>query len=313
MKVDLIIPTYKPDDRFAELMKRLAQQTRVPDRILIMNTEEKYFTPDAVVGMEQVEVRHIPKAEFDHGGTRNLAASGSDADLICFMTQDALPADRHMIEELIRPFEDGQVAAAYGRQMADFRKNPIEAYTRQFNYPDADRKKTKADIGQLGIKTFFCSNVCAAYRKSDYDAMGGFETHTIFNEDMILASRLIEAGKAVYYASGAKVWHWHDYSAKEQFTRNFDLAVSQQMYGEPFTSVHSESEGIRLVRSTAAYLLKTGKWYLIPRLAIQSGAKYIGYRLGRAYRRLPRGVILRCSMNKGFWQKEDNGDPAKRN
>lgn len=302
MKVDLIIPTYKPDAQFGELMERLAQQTLKPNRIIIMNTEEDYFIPDMIDGMDNVEVHHIAKAEFDHGGTRNQAVTYSDADIICFMTQDALPADRHVIEQLVLPFRDEEVAVTYGRQMADARKNPIEAYTRLFNYPEIDCKKTKEDLKKLGIKTFFCSNVCAAYRRSDYDAMGGFELHAIFNEDMIMASKFIEAGKAVYYASKAKVWHWHDYSAKEQLTRNFDLAVSQQMYGGLFTKVKSESEGIRLVKSTFLYLLKTGKWYFIPRLVIQSGAKFIGYKLGQNYKKLPGSLIEKISMNAKFWE-----------
>ena len=145
MKVDLIIPTYKPDARFGELMERLAQQTLPLHRIIIMNTEEEYFLPEMIEGMENVEVHHIQKSEFDHGGTRNQAVSYSDADIICFMTQDALPANRQVIEQLVLPFQDEQVAATYGRQMADAKKNPIEAYTRLFNYPETDRKKTKDD------------------------------------------------------------------------------------------------------------------------------------------------------------------------
>lgn len=302
MKVDLIIPTYKPDAGFGELMERLAQQTLAPDRIIIMNTEKDYFHPDMIRGMDQVEVHHISKSEFDHGGTRNQAVSYSDADIICFMTQDALPADRHMLEQLVLPFQDEQVAAVYGRQMADFGKNPIEAYTRLFNYPEQDRKKTMEDLEELGIKTFFCSNVCAAYRRDDYDAAGGFPLHTIFNEDMILASKLIEAGRAVYYASQAKVWHWHDYSAGEQLARNFDMAVSQQMYGGLFKKVRSESEGIRLVRATVLFLLKTGRWHLVPRLMLQSAAKYLGYRLGRNYKKLPGRLVRSISMNDKFWE-----------
>ena len=43
MKIDVIIPTYRPGKKFLELMKRLSEQTVKADRIIIMNTEEKYF------------------------------------------------------------------------------------------------------------------------------------------------------------------------------------------------------------------------------------------------------------------------------
>ncbi len=43
MKIDVIIPVYKPEKRFLELISRLEKQTLKPNRIIIMNTEEKYF------------------------------------------------------------------------------------------------------------------------------------------------------------------------------------------------------------------------------------------------------------------------------
>jgi rhamnosyltransferase len=202
MKVDLIIPTYKPGDKLRTSLERLSKQIRRPDRILLINTEEEFFPKNLAGVYDNVEI-FIRKEDFDHGKTRDFGASLSDADIIMFMTDDAIPKDRYLVEHLIRAFEDESVAAAYGRQLADPKDNYIEYYTRIFNYPAESRKKTKADLETLGIKTFFCSNVCSAYRKSAYDAMGGFEHKTIFNEDMILASKFIEAGKTIAYVADA--------------------------------------------------------------------------------------------------------------
>ena len=185
--------------------------------------------------------------------------------------------------------------------MADPKKNYIEYYTRIFNYPEESRIKRREDLDTLGIKTFFCSNVCSAYRKTDYDAMGGFEHKTIFNEDMIMASKLIEDGKAVAYQADARVWHWHDYKAMQQLHRNFDLAVSQVDHGGLSLKVKSESEGVKMVISTIRHLITKGKIYLIPKYVIDSGFKLIGYKLGRNYKKLPRWMILKLTMNKTYW------------
>ena len=40
-----------------------------------------------------------------------------------FMTDDAIPKDKYMVENLIKAFDDPIVTAAYGRQMADPEKN----------------------------------------------------------------------------------------------------------------------------------------------------------------------------------------------
>lgn len=302
MKADLIIPTYKPGDKFRRSLRRLAQQTRKPDRLIIINTEEEFFPEDLFSLYDGIEVHHIKKKDFDHGKTRDYGASLSDADIIMFMTDDAIPKDRSLIENLLKPFENPDVSAAYGRQIADPEKNYIEYYTRIFNYPKESRIKTKDDLPVLGIKTFFCSNVCSAYRKKDYDALGGFLHKTIFNEDMIMASKMIEAGKAIAYAADAVVWHWHDYTAMEQLHRNFDLAVSQTDYGGLFLEVKSESEGVKMVLSTLSHLISKGKIHLIPKYILDSGCKLIGYKLGRNYRRLPWRLVMKITMNPTYWE-----------
>ncbi len=59
---------------------------------------------------------------------------------------------------------------------------------------------------------------------------------------------------------------------------------------------------MRLVRTTAGWLLKNGKWYLLPELVLQSGFKYIGYRLGKAYKKLPVQLIKKLTMNQSYWE-----------
>jgi rhamnosyltransferase len=252
-----------------------------------------------------IDLYTLPKNKFDHGGTRNAAAEISEEEFIIFMTQDAVPEDTRLVEYLLDAFQEESIGAAYARQIAAEDAGEIERFTREFNYPKESHLKTIDDKRTLGIKTFFCSNVCAAYRKSTYDKMGGFVLHTIFNEDMIMAAKLIEAGYGIWYVANARVIHSHNYTCRQQFSRNFDLAVSQIEYEEYFGNVKSESEGVRLVIKTMKHLFHVGKWYLLPRLVVQSGAKYLGYRLGKNYRRLPPAWVHAFSMNKGYWKKKN--------
>lgn len=308
LTVTVIIPTYHPGEKFRELLKRLRTQTVQPEKILILNTEEAYFHPEDVEGMPEVSVIHIQKKEFDHGGTRDLGARMADTDLCLFMTMDAVPADNCLIETLAGAFREERVCAAYARQLPGEDCSWLERYTRNFNYGPDSRIKTKADLDTLGIKTFFCSNVCAAYRRSAYLELGGFERRTIFNEDMIFAGKLILAGRAVAYCAGAEVIHSHNYSGWQQLKRNFDLGVSQAEHPEIFSMAKSESEGIRMVKDTARWLLKTGRVWLLPKLLWQSGCKFIGYRLGKGYQKLSPGMIRRCTMNPAYWEKKVETD-----
>lgn len=302
--VDVIIPAYKPGEEFKELIRRLKKQTYPIRQIHVIHTEGGEF-PEDFCWEQDLKVTHITAEEFDHGGTRHRGVEESDAEIIVFMTQDAMPADKELVQNLIKAFDNENVAAAYARQLPAKDCDWVEKYTRAFNYPETSVVKGKNDIPQMGIKTFFCSNVCAAYNREIYEKMGGFVRRTIFNEDMILAGKMVKEGYCIAYQADAKVIHSHNYSGKQQFHRNFDMAVSQADHPEVFEGIRSESEGIRLVLNSMKYLVKTKKVHLVPGLIYKSGCKYIGYKMGRAYRKLPKWLILKCTMNRTYWEKAE--------
>ena len=166
-------------------------------------------------------MKHLSKREFDHGRTRNQGVKLSDAEVFVMMTQDAIPADEFLVERLLEGLRGEKAAVAYARQLPGKDSSEAERYTRQFNYPEESRLKTKADLSELGIKTFFCSNVCAAYKRDIFDELGGFVNRAIFNEDMLYAAKAVEAGFGIAYAAQAKVYHSHNYTYRQQFRRNF--------------------------------------------------------------------------------------------
>lgn len=304
MTIDVIIPVYKPDRGLLSLIDKLESQTLPPHRIILINTEQEYFDAlmdgKSLLGQyDNLDLFHISRREFDHGGTRNLGVAKGRGEVFICMTQDAVPADAYLIENLIRPLT-GKVAVAYGRQLPAEGCGVAERFTREFNYPEQSRIKWAEDIPRLGIKTFFCSNVCAAYRRDIFEELGRFPSPVIFNEDMIFASKAVRAGYGVAYAADARVFHSHNYTGREQFARNFDLGVSQADHPEVFAGVKSESEGWNMVRAALRHLVKTGNGWRIPYFLFQTGCKYMGYLVGRNYRRLPPGLAGRLAMNRSY-------------
>ena len=305
MKVDVIIPLYKPGKELFTLLDLLESQTVPVHQIILMNTEEKYFE-QLVYGTEfvhrydNVKVFHLSKREFDHGATRRLGVSRSQSDVFVMMTQDAVPQDKNLLENLVGVLK-GKVAVSYARQLAGPDSSVLEQFSRQFNYPAQSGVKSQKDLERLGIKTYFCSDVCAAYRRDIYDELGGFVKKTIFNEDMLYAAKAVNEGYSVAYQADAKVIHSHNYTCMQQFRRNFDLGVSQARHPEVFGTVRSESEGMRMVKAATKYLRKNHMRREIPYFYLQCAYKYAGYLLGKHYRRLPGRVVLFCTANRDYW------------
>lgn len=307
--VDVIIPTYKPGKKLENILKALHEQTYKVNRIIIINTEKQLFV-DAYKDenyfdkYDDVDVYHITREEFDHAATRSYGVSLSKADMFIMMTDDAIPKGKRLVEELVTPIISQQAEAVYGRQCVNKNANIIERFTRLFNYPLTSRYKTAKDMEELGIKTFFFSDVCAAYNRKIFDSLGGYTDRAIFNEDMIYACSLIENGHTIYYNANARVEHYHKYTNMDQLRRNFDLGASQAMHPEVFANIKSTGEGVRLVKETAAYLVREGKLLMVPGMLVTSAYKYAGFWLGKRYEKLPKKIVLKITMNKIFWNRK---------
>ena len=321
--IDAVIPSFYPDEKLLKLVNLLEKQTEELRAIRIINTEkaglekllsrtdtkqEKSADPGDVIATwlarhPLVKVTQIERSEFDHGGTRHLGMELSwDADYVLFMTQDAVPQDENLVAELLKPFMQEQaIAVSYARQLPAEDARAAEQYSRTFNYPAESRIKSAKDIEDLGIKTFFCSNVCAMYRRNLYEEIGPFPSPVIFNEDMVYAGRAVQAGYSIAYAADAKVIHSHNYSAKQQFHRNFDLGVSQADHPEIFAKVSSEGEGVQYAKRVVKYLWKNGRGE-IPGFLWTCGWRLIGYRLGKNYRKLSEKQIAKYTMNPAYWE-----------
>ncbi|HQT43292.1 MAG TPA: glycosyltransferase [Halothiobacillus sp.] len=298
--VRVIIPTVNAGVHWAESLGQIVAQSIGPE-VLVMDSGSTDGTVSLATSAG-FAVRSIPKADFNHGGTRQLAVELlPDAEIIVFMTQDAILADNHALSRLIAAFDDPQVGVAYGRQLPRPQAGLIESHARLFNYPDKSHVATLADRDRMGIKAAFSSNSFAAYRRSALQAVGGFPRDIILGEDTFVAARMLLAGWKVAYQADALVFHSHGYSYVQEFRRYFDIGVFHHReywmltaFGKP------EGEGGRFVRSELSYLRKNAPW-LIPSALLRTGLKYLGYRLGRIEGRLPVSLKRVLSMHRGFW------------
>ena len=304
MKVDAVIPAYKPGHDLRELVEKLLDQTVRLGRIIIINTDREFFDEKEYLIAPVVEVVHITRHEFDHAGTRDMGLRMSDADYVLFMTMDAIPKDNYLVEKLLSGFRRADnIAVSYARQLPKKDCNRIEQITREFNYPAQSRVQTSDDIKELGIKAYFCSDVCAMYDTLICRSLGGFKAPAIFNEDMVYAAEALDAGYAVSYCADALVYHSHNYTGRQYYRRNFDLGVSQADHPEIFERFNVKGTGMQLVRKSLAQICRRGTPADIIRLVYYSGMKYLGFRKGKNYHKLSLKSCLKHTSDKEYWNR----------
>lgn len=303
MNISCIIPTYQAGFSWSQAIEALRQQTALtPEQVFIIDSSSK---DDTVLLSEQAgfRVHVIPSAEFNHGGTRQLAVNLlPNADIVVFLTQDALLATHDAIQKLVSVFEDEQVGCAYGRQLPHKGAGVLGAHARLFNYGEQSYIRTLMDVPKYGIKTAFLSNSFAAYRVSALNKVGGFPDNLILAEDMIVAAKTLQTGCKVAYVADACVYHSHNYTPWQEFKRYFDIGVLHarepwllQTLGKP------TGEGKRFVLSEWRYVFKHAPW-LWPLSVLNTGMKWLGYSLGKKEHHLPLSIKRHLSMVKGYWQ-----------
>lgn len=304
MKVNLFIPTLNAGKIWKEVLDGVAKQTYPISRLVIIDSGSTDGTLE-LINKENCDLIQIDKKDFDHGGTRQMAAETfPDADVFVFLTQDAILADADAIGVMVQAMkENPALGMVYGRQLPHKNAKVLETHARLFNYPAESKVKSMEDADRYGIRTISCSNSFAAYRKTAFFKVNGFPTGSILGEDVLIAGKMLLDGWKMAYLSNSKIYHSHDYSATEEFKRYFDIGVfhvNNQWIFEKFG--RAESEGFKYLKSELIYTFKHNP-FLIPKCLIATGAKLIGYKLGLHYQSLPVGLRKSFSMTKAYWNR----------
>ena len=281
MQYAVIIPTLNPGKALITLLDAVREQTVPPAEIVVMDSESADGTAEKIREMPGVRFVTVKRSEFDHGGTRDAAARTCTAPFVVFMTQDALPADRRCMEELLRPFEDPRVAAVCARQTARPEAGAAEKAVRAFRYPDENDVWGKEDISRRGVKAYLLSDVCAAYRVSAYEAVGGFRHPIETNEDMLIAADFLDAGYRLAYRGNAVVLHSHSYTLRQEYERNRKIGQFLAKYGDRFSGGSMTGEGVAMVKSVSAGLVREGKVLEVIPFWMNCAARLLGNRSGR--------------------------------
>jgi rhamnosyltransferase len=281
-RVALVVPILNPGPAWIDWLNAFQTQTLRPEFLLVVDSDSRDGTPEKAIPFG-FKVHTIERSSFVHGATRQWSIDQlPEADIVVFMTQDAVLADPDSLKNLIAAFENPEVGAAYGRQLPRKNASPIEAHARTFNYPVHPRIKSFADIPELGIKTAFFSNSFGAFRRWALLEIGGFPVGLNFGEDVYAASKLLLAGWKVAYVSNATVFHSHRYSFLEEFRRYVEVGT---FYGQEGWIVQdfgkAGGEGRKFVFSELSYLIPR-HMSLIPSALLRTALKFIGYHVGKA-------------------------------
>lgn len=317
MKTSVVIPVLNAAGTLPALLEALAgQEPAPPDEIILVDSLSTDDTRR--IALAQANVRVVPLSRFSHGRARNLGAREAAGAIIVLMTQDALPADRHWLAELLAPLADppeagkSQVAAVYSRQVPRPDAPPTEQFFLAYNFPPGKSVRRARPAGRaLTLADVFFSNVSAAVRR-EVLLQHPFDETLIMSEDQQFARDLIAAGYTIVYQPSSVVVHSHRYSLSTAFRRYFDSVYSLAIIFPAHDLKVSAAMGRRYLRQETAYMARHHPLYF-PYYCLYTLAKMAGVLCSHFADRMPLGLARACSLHRYYWDEKalDEHTPDK--
>jgi len=300
MKASIICPTFNGGSIFKEcLSSLLSQEVDYAYEIIIVDSSSNDGTAEFLESQaaihENLHVHSIPKTEFGHGKTRNLAISLANGEFVAVVTQDAIPQSAAWLKVMVEDLErHPDAAGAFGRHVAYPESGPIieheiNTHFEQFGeeskaFRIEDKIRFESDEGYRQFLHFFSDNN-ACVRRSIWEKIPYPEVE--FCEDQLWAKKILEAGYSKVYSPRASVLHSHVYGFWETLKRSYNESkYFKQLFGYKLGK-HWWLVAPRAFRNTVKDFRILGKKAMLPkayRWLIKSSfnnfAKSLGHYIG---------------------------------
>lgn len=232
-RISVVIPVKNEAKRIAACLDGILKQTIPVVEIIVIDSGSTDGTQDIAKSYPKVNLVNIAPEEFNHGGTRNLGVNIAKGDYVLFTVGDARPVNDKWIQDLLDGFVDDTVAGVCGTQVVAHEKdtNPVEWFRPQSQAVISTHRFASADEFEAASpeeKRAACSwdDVSAIYIKNVLEKIPF--RRTVYGEDVFWAMDVLQAGYALAYNPGARVYHFH--LDNYQTTLKRTIAVSYLRY-----------------------------------------------------------------------------------
>ena len=265
----VIIPTLNGGKTFVKCAKALAEQKfNHPWEIVIIDsgTNDGSLEQSTQIFSKfkiTLKLLRIEKKNFQHGSSRNQAIQNARGEIICLLTQDAIPANNDWLNQITLPFfNDKKICGVFGRHAAHISHPKLISRDMDYHFNLMKEKpiryisNKKAYNGDIGLRQFlhFFSNNSSAIRHSEWQITPFPKVE--FGEDQLWAKSILEKGGSLMYQDSALTFHSHNFSFLESFKRaKTEMEYFKKYFGYDLTL----PKKLFLIR-TLGNIFKDCKW-----------------------------------------------------
>jgi GT2 family glycosyltransferase/glycosyltransferase involved in cell wall biosynthesis len=292
--VSVVIPVKNGAECLEEVLAAVRSQGDLELIVIDSGSRDRSREIARAAGAELIE---IPPEDFGHGRTRNLGAERAGGELICFLTQDALPVEGWLDAYREAFGLDERVGAAFGPHLP-FPDSTSPYIARELTEFFAGFAPDSRPALQRSGDPAFLSNVNACYARECWAEVRFPEVE--YAEDQAFGQALLEAGWAKVFHPRAAVYHAHDFGPVGFAKRYFDeyrglRETTGHVEGlRPVDALRETVRDQRWLREQGASPAARARW--LPRSALHHAGRRVGSAAGSRAERLPARVQAALSL-----------------
>lgn len=270
----VVIPTLDAGRAFGTVLHRLTKQEEAPLEVLVVDAGSQDATHHIV---NQFPLARFVECPVGLGPRAwNLACKEARAEVVVFLSQDALPVGEAWLGQLLAPFAEPSVGGVYGRQLSP--THPLMAYRLSRRYPDRERRRRARFGDPVSLDGIQFSVANAALRASVWEGIR-FNEHLPIAADREWARQAMLASYTIVYQPQARV--------ERTLRPNLERAFHQALLSG-WTADYLNGEAGTL-RSDPPHFMRRAAWYLLrhlrpdqlPYLVLEDMALRYGYTVGQ--------------------------------
>ena len=249
--VTIVIPVYNGGAMLKTVVESCLQQNLNQEfEVLLIDSSSNDGCLEKLPQDKRIRLHKISKEDFGHGRTRNLGVKLSRSEYVAFITQDAVPANRMWLMNLIAPLQkDPNVAGVFGCHIAHIDHGQLTAHDLDQHFNRwifrTHIKPIELDINRQNVKAAvsnherFYSDNNSCLRKSIWEKIP--LPDVVYGEDQLWAREILRRGYKKAYASTAIVRHSHEYSFREAaFRANTEWHFYNELLHEKLPSTKKQ-------------------------------------------------------------------------
>jgi rhamnosyltransferase len=244
IKATVIVPTYNGEKYIDKLLKMVfKQEVNFNFEVFVIDSTSSDNTVQIVQKYldqhKNMKFEQIPTKQFGHGKTRNYAAQVANGEFVVFLSQDAIPAKKSWLYEMLKPFElNEKIVGVVGKQIPRAKCVPLLKYEIRTVFKNlGSDASTSIFYKDSFMKDPVFGDVVTFYSDVNSAARRDFLVNTIpyrdipYAEDQFYGRDIIGAGYFKAYAPRGSVIHSNDITLWEYKHRTFDETLGLRRIG----------------------------------------------------------------------------------